>query len=110
MESASPRKFISSVLTALDVKPSLDHLENYNSLVPQIKRKHNPGSPDPRRSKRAANGIRSIVPGLETDACGFPNVMHLNRILSHFRIQSLMCYSHRQGRRVYPGIIVKSLA
>ncbi|KAF9649722.1 hypothetical protein BDM02DRAFT_3186073 [Thelephora ganbajun] len=59
MEPATPRKFKSNVLAALDVKPNLDPLPT------QTKRKQTPGSPDPRQPKKVAAGIRSNIPGLE---------------------------------------------
>jgi len=65
MESATPKKFRSNLLAALDVKPGLDGLENYNPLLTPAKRKQTPGSPDPRQPKRVADAIRSNIPGLE---------------------------------------------
>jgi len=65
MESATPKKFRSNVLAALDVKPSIEYLENYNPSLTQTKRKKAPGSPDPRRPKRVADGIQPNIPGLE---------------------------------------------
>lgn len=110
MESAAPTKFKSSVLAALDVKPEIDGLEDYNPLLSLMKRKRNPGSPDPRRSKRVAAGTRSNIPGLENDICWCSSVISFRRISSHFHIQSLECCSHRQGLQVYPGITVKNSA
>lgn len=65
MESATPKKFKSNVLAALDLKPNVDDLENHNPLLTQMKRKQTPGSPDPRQSKRVQAGISSNIPGLE---------------------------------------------
>lgn len=65
MESATPTKFKSSVLAALDFKPSLDYLESHKPVLAQTKRKHTPGSPDPRQPKRVAAGVQPDVPGLE---------------------------------------------
>ena len=69
MGSATPKKFKSNLLAALDVKPGPDDFENYNPLPTQAKRKQTPGSPDPRRPKRVADAIRSNVPGLENVMC-----------------------------------------
>ena len=69
MESATPKKFRSNVLAALDVGPSVGDLGNYSPLLTQRKRKPAPGSPDPRQPKRAAVGIRSDIPGLESVPC-----------------------------------------
>lgn len=66
MESATPtKKFKSSVLAALDLRSSAEDLENHNLLLTQTKRKRTPGSPDPRRPKRTAAGIRLNIPGFE---------------------------------------------
>jgi hypothetical protein len=70
MESATPKKFKSNVLAALDVGPGIDDLENYNPLLTHMKRKQTPGSPDPRLPKRAAAGVRPSIPGLENVPCG----------------------------------------
>lgn len=78
MESATPKRFISNVLAALDVEPSVGTPENYNSLLTQTKRKQNPGSPDPRRSKKVAPGIRPSIPGLENVVCGCPSIISFN--------------------------------
>ena len=70
MESTTPKKFKSNVLAALDVKPSINDLENYIPVLTRTKRKQAPGSPDPRQPKRVVDGIRSNIPGLENVPCG----------------------------------------
>ena len=76
MESASPKKFKSNVLAALNVKPDLDDFENYNPLLTQTKRKQTPGSPDHRQPKRVATGTHSNIPGLENVLRGCPGVIN----------------------------------
>ena len=70
MESATPKKFKSNLLAALDLKPDLDDAENLNPLLTQLKRKQTPGSPDPRQPKRTTTSVRSNIPGLENTLCG----------------------------------------
>ncbi|KAF9784773.1 SNF2 family N-terminal domain-containing protein [Thelephora terrestris] len=65
MESATPKRFKSSVLAALDVKPNPENFEIFNPFPTQRKRKLTPGSPDPRNPKRVASGVRPNIPGLE---------------------------------------------
>ena len=81
MESATPKKFKSNLLAALDVKPGPGDFENYNPLLARAKRKQTPGSPDPRQPKRVAEAIRSIIPGLENAVCGCSGVFSLTRDL-----------------------------
>jgi hypothetical protein len=55
MESATPKKFKSNVLAALDVKPGIDDLENYNPLLTHTKRKQTPwlsGSSPAKKGRR----------------------------------------------------------
>jgi hypothetical protein len=81
MESATPKKFKSNLLAALDLKPNPNELEDYNPLLTQMKRKQTPGSPDPRQPKRAAATVRSNVPGLENLVCRCPRVINSTRDL-----------------------------
>lgn len=74
MEPATPPKFRSNVLAALDFKPDLDGLNNCSSLLNRTKRKQAPGSPDPRRPKRITAGVRLNIPGLENETCGCSSV------------------------------------
>jgi len=76
MESATPKKFKSNILAALDLKSSIDDLENLNPLPSQTKRKKAPGSPDPRQPKRVAAGVRSGIPGLENVIRGYSSVVN----------------------------------
>lgn len=75
MESTTPQKFKSNVLAALDLKPSIHDLEDYNPFLTQAKRKRVPGSPDPRRPKKVATGTRSNIPELENVPCGCSGVL-----------------------------------
>ena len=79
MESATPKKFKSNVLAALDVKPDFNDLQSNNPLPTpnKRKRKQTPGSPDPRQSKRTTGIIRSDIPGLENVLRGCSNVINL---------------------------------
>ena len=76
MESATPKKFRSNLLAALDIRPGPDDLENRSPLLTQTKRKRTPGSPDPRQPKRVADAIRSSIPGLESVICGCSGVIN----------------------------------
>lgn len=76
MESATPKKFKSNILAALDLKSSIDDLETFNPLPSQTKRKRAPGSPDPRQSKRVAASVRSSIPGLENVICESSSVVN----------------------------------
>jgi hypothetical protein len=110
MESATPKKFKSNVLAALDVKPNLGDPENYHLLLTQTKRKQTPGSPDPRQPKRPAASFRPNIPGLENIPCGYPSIFGPTRISSHSPIQSPRYCSHRHQRQVYRRTTAKSLA
>ena len=66
MDSAIPaKKYKSTVLAALDLRSSVEDLENLNLPLTRTKRKRTPGSPDPRQRKRTVAGIRSNIPGFE---------------------------------------------
>jgi hypothetical protein len=99
MEPVTPTKFKSNVLAALDFKPDLGDLNNYNPLPNRTKRKQTPGSPDPRQPKRATAGTRLNIPGVENDVCGclaslIRDESYPTFILSFFRIAA----TARNGR------------
>jgi len=77
MVSATPKKFKSNVLAALDFKPDPDDSEDHNPLLTQTKRKQTPGSPDPRQPKRAPASIQPNIPGLGNVLCRCFGVINL---------------------------------